>query len=207
MKKVLVLAPHTDDGEFGCGGTMARFIEEKHEVYYAAFSICRASVPSGYPEDILKKELFNSMGQYGIPRDRVSVFDYPVRQFPEFRQQILDDLIVLNRAILPDLVLMPSTQDIHQDHGIIAEEARRAFKRTCLLGYELPWNNYSFRNQTYVVLEERHLECKINAISCYKTQKARDYSESSFVRGLARVRGVQIGRQYAEVFETLRWLI
>ena len=26
--KVLVLAPHTDDGELGCGGTIARFVEE-----------------------------------------------------------------------------------------------------------------------------------------------------------------------------------
>jgi len=26
-ERVLVLAPHTDDGEFGCGGTMARLAE------------------------------------------------------------------------------------------------------------------------------------------------------------------------------------
>ena len=36
--KVLVLAPHTDDGEIGCGGTIARFIEEGADVYYVAFS-------------------------------------------------------------------------------------------------------------------------------------------------------------------------
>jgi N-acetylglucosamine malate deacetylase 1 len=27
FNNVLVLAPHTDDGEFGCGGTMAPLIE------------------------------------------------------------------------------------------------------------------------------------------------------------------------------------
>ena len=32
MKKVLVLAPHTDDGELGCGGTVARLLEEGCEV-------------------------------------------------------------------------------------------------------------------------------------------------------------------------------
>ncbi len=26
FKRVIVLAPHTDDGEIGCGGTIARFI-------------------------------------------------------------------------------------------------------------------------------------------------------------------------------------
>ncbi|MEO8151003.1 MAG: PIG-L family deacetylase, partial [Bacteroidia bacterium] len=38
-KKVLVLAPHTDDGELGCGGSINRKIEEGSEVYYVAFSI------------------------------------------------------------------------------------------------------------------------------------------------------------------------
>ena len=28
FSKVLVLAPHTDDGELGCGGTIARFLGE-----------------------------------------------------------------------------------------------------------------------------------------------------------------------------------
>ena len=38
-KRALVLAPHTDDGEFGCGGTMARLVEQGVEVRYVAFSI------------------------------------------------------------------------------------------------------------------------------------------------------------------------
>src|SRR5699024_12177975 len=41
---ILVLAPHTDDGELGCGGSIARFIREGHEVHYVAFcKIGRAS--------------------------------------------------------------------------------------------------------------------------------------------------------------------
>ena len=32
MRKALVLAPHTDDGELGCGGTVARLLEEGSEV-------------------------------------------------------------------------------------------------------------------------------------------------------------------------------
>ncbi len=31
-KRVLVLAPHTDDGEFGAGGTIARLVEGGAEV-------------------------------------------------------------------------------------------------------------------------------------------------------------------------------
>jgi len=42
FRNVLVLAPHTDDGEFGCGGTMARLIESGAAVTYAAFSTAAA---------------------------------------------------------------------------------------------------------------------------------------------------------------------
>ena len=46
-KRALVLAPHTDDGEFGCGGTMARLVEQGVEVRYVAFSIATKSLPRG----------------------------------------------------------------------------------------------------------------------------------------------------------------
>ena len=67
---VLILAPHTDDGEFGCGGTIARLIEEGSIVIYAAFSPCRASVPAGQPEDILEQEMMKSMDYYNIPNKK-----------------------------------------------------------------------------------------------------------------------------------------
>lgn len=139
MKRpILVLVPHTDDGEFGCGGTIARFLEERYDVYYAAFSTCGASVPAGQPRDILKTELLAAMDSFHIPRNRVVILDYPVREFPSHRQEILDDLIHLGQQLDPGMVLAPSVHDIHQDHHTIAEEARRAFKHTTLLGYEVP---------------------------------------------------------------------
>lgn len=205
--KVLVLAPHTDDGEFACGGTIARFLEEGREVYYVAFSTCRASVPEGESEDVLRIELLNSMKHYQILESNIIILDYPVRNFKDYRQNILDDMIKIGNRIKPDLVLMPSIHDIHQDHNTIAQEAMRAYKRTSLLGYEVPWNNFSFDNQTYMILEDRHIEKKIGAIACYKTQAKRDYSDPDFIRGLARAHGVQIGKKYAEVFETVRWFI
>ena len=56
-QRILVLAPHTDDGEFGCGGSIAKFINEGRQVYYVAFSTAEKSVPAGMPKDILKVEV------------------------------------------------------------------------------------------------------------------------------------------------------
>ena len=47
VERALVLAPHTDDGEFGCGGTMARLVEAGSDVRYVAFSIATRSLPEG----------------------------------------------------------------------------------------------------------------------------------------------------------------
>ena len=55
MKKsnnIVVLAPHTDDGEFGCGGSIVKFIEEGYNVYYVAFSTAKESLPKVMPENI-----------------------------------------------------------------------------------------------------------------------------------------------------------
>ena len=56
-QKALVLAPHTDDGEFGCGGTMARLVDAGCDVRYVAFSIATRSLPPGFPPDTLAREV------------------------------------------------------------------------------------------------------------------------------------------------------
>src|SRR2546426_6717322 len=88
--KVLVLAPHTDDGEFGAGGTMARLVEAGAEVRYVAFSIATKSLPDGYPPDTLGHEVRDATAVLGIPPDGLVVHDFEVRTFPERRQDILE---------------------------------------------------------------------------------------------------------------------
>jgi len=118
----------------------------------------------------------------------------------------LEDMVRFSRDINPSIVLMPSINDIHQDHHTIASEAMRAFKKTSILGYELQWNNFFFRNQMFFVLEEHHVEKKILATKCYESQKSRDYLNEDYIRGVMYAHGVQIGVKYAEVFENDRWI-
>jgi N-acetylglucosamine malate deacetylase 1 len=206
-KRVLILAPHTDDGEFGCGGTVAKFLEEGAEVFYVAFSSAEKSVPSHLPKDILKQEVKEAVKTLGIPLKNLILLDYEVRDFPKFRQEILEDMFQLNKKIKPDIILLPSIHDTHQDHGVIAEEGFRVFKRSTMLGYEVPWNNLSFDTTCFVHLEQRHIARKIKALKCYKSQNQRNYASAEFIRGLAFTRGVQIGTKYAETFEVIRWVM
>src|SRR5882757_7490521 len=108
FSRVLVLAPHTDDGELGAGGTIAKLIEEGTEVYYAAFSTAEQSVPAGFPKDILKTEVKNATFKLGIKRENLLVYNYEVRKLNYVRQEILEELIRLRTQIEPDLILLPS---------------------------------------------------------------------------------------------------
>jgi len=207
FENVLVLAPHTDDGEFGCGGTMARLVEGGASVTYAAFSTAAKSVPPDFPRDVLRHEVRAATKVLGIDEAHLRVYDFAVRTFPTMRQEILDQMIVLAQELKPDCVMMPALIDLHQDHKTVAEEGLRAFKRTTVLAYEIPWNNLNFSHQAYVRLEERHVEKKVEALACYESQQHRNYTREDYIRNVALTRGIDVGCDFAEVFEVYRWII
>lgn len=206
-KRALVLSPHIDDGEFGCGGTVARLVREGVEVFYAAFSTAETSVPPGYPPDILEIEVREATQHLGIDPRRLLIFRYAVRTLPHHRQEILEEMVRIRRDIQPDLVLLPCSHDLHQDHETVTREGLRAFRNGTLLGYEMPRNNITFSAQSFVVLNEDDLQRKIRALKCYESQKFRGYTDERYIRALATTRGVQIGVDLAEAFEVLRWVM
>ena len=205
-ERVLILAPHTDDGEFGCGATVSRFVDEGCEVYYAAFSTAEESVPPEFPPDILESEVRAGTQTLGIPASQLLVYKYRVRHLPEVRQEILEELVRLRDELRPEMVFLPSSNDLHQDHQTVYMEGLRAYKMVTVLGYELPWNNLTFDYRHFVVLDERHVQAKVDALRCYASQVDRPYSREDFIWSWARSRGVQIGAAYAEAFDVLRWV-
>ncbi len=206
-KHILVLAPHTDDGEFGCGGIIAKYLEAGARVIYVAFSAVEQSVLPHLERDVLRTEVRQATAVLGIADKDCLVLDFEVRRFPEFRQQILDKMLMLNQEYKPDMVFLPSVNDTHQDHQTIAQEGFRAFKRTTMLGYEVPWNNLDFRTSCFSALTKEQLDKKVEALAMYKSQAHRPYADADFIKSLAVTRGVQLGSKYAEAFEVMRWVI
>jgi LmbE family N-acetylglucosaminyl deacetylase len=206
FQRMLVLAPHTDDAELGCGGMLSRLVEQGTEIFVAVFSIASGSLPAEFPSDTLKHESLDAMQVLGIPNGNTSVRDYPVRRLDEHRQSILEELVALRREIDPDVVLLPCKQDIHQDHQVIHAEGVRAFKNASVLGYELPWNTFDFAPQLIVGLEERHMERKWEMLQAYDSQitLGRRYFSKELIYGLARVRGIQASKEFAEGFQVIR---
>ena len=194
-KKALVLSPHTDDAELGCGGTIAKMIEEGWEVHIIYFS----AVAERYPN--LVEEAAKSSEIMGVTHE---ILDFYTRFFPRDRQGILQALYDHSRTIEYDVVFTPTTTDIHQDHGVVTEEAKRAFRNCTLLGYELPWNNLSVSLNCFIPLKERHIKKKILALDCYDSQKHNPYFNEKFFRSVVKMRGIQLASDFAEGFETIK---
>lgn len=203
-KKILILGAHPDDGELGCGGTIARLVEEGREVFYVVFSKCEKSVPAEFPKDILESEFYKAATRLGIKRENIKILNYSVRDFPHYRQDILEELIELGKNISPDVVFLPSSHDIHQDHITIYQEGLRAFSQKTILGYELPWANRSFAYSAFIPIDQKHFDTKVEAIKNYVSQKHRKYMDQEFIKGWARMRGIQSNTKYAEAFEIIQ---
>jgi LmbE family N-acetylglucosaminyl deacetylase len=165
------------------------------------------SLPPLVGREEFMTEFRQSITHLGIDPQKIILRDFDPRNLFDSRSEILQLLYDLNKELKPDLVLMPNSKDIHQSHEVVHAEARRAFKYTTLLGYELPWNSFEFAMDAYVVVSKENIDAKIAAINAYKTQKHRMFFSNDILGDLARVRGKQIGQQYAECFELVRLII
>lgn len=206
FNRILVMAPHTDDGEIGAGGLLNSFASSATSIHYLAFSSCFESLPEDFPKDTLIKECIAATNRIGIPQENVSIADYPVRRFSEWRQDILEKMIAIKKEYNPDCILLPCSNDVHQDHNTIHKEGIRAFKDRTILGYELPWNCFSFSPSLFFQLSDDAIRAKQEAIQYYESQAFRDYGDGRSLVKLSELRGSQIGVSYAEAFEVIRWI-
>jgi N-acetylglucosamine malate deacetylase 1 len=200
-KTVLAVAPHIDDVELGVGATIHHLAKD-NRVYYVALSF-----PPLVEKVAFMEEFNESVKHLGIDRQRIILRDYDPRNLFDSRSDILQLFYDLNKELRPDLVFIPNSLDIHQSHEVVYAEARRAFKYLTLLGYELPWNSMEFPMDVFVTVDREDVDAKIAAINAYKTQKHRMFFSNDIVGDLARVRGKQIGYQYAECFELVRLIL
>ncbi len=202
-KHALFISAHADDAEFGCAGIIQKLIASGSRVTSLVFSICRAAADtSKYTEDVRRYECEEAAKILGITDLRI--LDYPVRDFPNHRQKILQSLVDISRSNSFDLVFTHWQQDIHQDHEVIANESFRAFKggKATLISYEVPLDCQGFIPNIFIPLTEEEVARKIEAIWCYKSEiDRRSYFSRDVVESALGYRGPFAHTKYAEAFE------
>ena len=168
------------------------------------FTIAEDSTHPPFKPNAQKNEMMKSVLSLGFKKKKIIVKNWNVRTFSYHRQEILDFMIKLKKKINPDIVFCHSTLDIHQDHKVICDEVIRAFKLSNILGYELPWNLLSNKNNIFFEIGKKEANIKTKALSNYKSRNYRPYLNKDKILSVMSYRGLQIEKEYAEAFEGIR---
>tara|TARA_R110001632_G_scaffold28927_2_gene77004 strand:+ start:27587 stop:28204 length:618 start_codon:yes stop_codon:yes gene_type:complete len=200
-KIILAIAPHLDDIELGLGATIHK-LSEDNTIHYLGLSM-----PPLVEKEIFMQEFWDSCKHLKLSKKRMVLKDYNPRDLFKDRMDILQLFYDTNKAIKPDIVFVPNSKDIHQSHQVTYQEARRAFKYSTILGYELPWNSMSFDMDVFIEVSKENIEAKQESINSFKSQKERTFFSNDIITDLARLRGKQIGKEFAECFELTRIII
>lgn len=196
---VLCIGAHPDDIELGCGALIAD-IADQTNVICVTLSDNRKN-----PLLVdLAEEHNRSMEILGVKPENAILHDFTTRRFQAARQEILEVMIDLKKRYHPEVVLVHTAQDIHQDHKTITEEALRAFRGTTLLGFDVLRSSYGFFPDFLVEVSEEGVQTKIRALKAYKTYADKYYFDENIIHATAIRHGALAERPFAEGFDILR---
>ncbi len=196
---VLCIGAHPDDIELGCGALISDIVSQTR-VICVTFSDNQKN-PS---LQNLVEEHKASMKILGVNPENTFLHEFITRRFQAVRQEILEVMIELKNQYHPEVVLVHTAQDIHQDHQTITQEALRAFRGTTLLGFDVLRSSYGFFPDFLVEVSEDGVKRKIRALKAYKTYADKYYLDENIIHATAIRHGALAERRFAEGFDILR---
>lgn len=173
FQRALFLAPHPDDLEIGCGGTLQKLVAAGRAVRLAYLTDGSAV---GTPERdrhfraVRAAEAAAVSQALGLPAP--TILGVPERTFRDPGQKAarVADVRRLLDEFRPDAVFLPWLSDQHPDHRytnvLLAEALRGAAQRPVVCGYEV----WSFVPPGLVVDISGQLARKIELIRLYRSQ-------------------------------------
>jgi LmbE family N-acetylglucosaminyl deacetylase len=212
--KILAIGAHADDVEIGCGGTLAKSIENNHDVKIVVVS---DSVYNNYDGKILRTqeevntESYNAIKKLGINKENLLFLNFPNKDIP-YDSKVVEELNKIIDEYKPELILTHWTFDTHQDHRNTALATISAARNhNNILMYEpFPPSGRSYvayRPQVYIDISN-NMDSKLESIKSHKSQLNKygdDWIDS--IKGRAKMRGFESGVKYAETFELVRYML
>tara|TARA_B110000027_G_scaffold79547_1_gene84621 strand:+ start:761 stop:1435 length:675 start_codon:yes stop_codon:yes gene_type:complete len=216
-KKVLILSPHADDEILGCGGFISKYSKQNYHINVLVLTNANKGAPEIFTTAEIKKlrnESKVANNFIGTKRlffenlPAINLNNYPVYKITNIIDKYITD-------INPEIVLIPSINDIHDDHKIIFRAAKVSMRPNKIsnlkkiLSYEVlsetEWNEdgKSFNPNYFVRLKKSDINNKVKAFLKYKSQvkKFPHPRSKEAIVNLSRVRGGQAFVEYAEAFK------
>ena len=216
-KKILILSPHADDEILGCGGFISKYSKLNYDINVLILTNASIGAPEIYSADLIKKIRNEAIKANNLIGTKKLFFEnlpaLNLNLLPTYKiAKILEKYL---SECNPEIVLMPSKNDIHDDHKIIFNAAKVAMrlnkKRNLrkILTYEVlsetEWNEdeNSFNPNYFVALKKSDIDNKVRAFLKYKSQvrKFPHPRSKEAIINLSKVRGSQVFMNYAEAFK------
>jgi N-acetylglucosamine malate deacetylase 1 len=204
--RVLVLAPHPDDDVIGCGGTIARCIEQGSHVKVVCLTDGRHGNSRIQMAELIeqrRRETRSALQKVG--GNDVTFLDNPDMKLKCNRENV-DAILRIVREFRPTAIFLPSFWEIPPDHLMtahiaanVAKMVRRDIDWYC---YEV-WCPIAFLPNTQIVIVDvtSVIQRKIAAIGEHKSQtEIVDYAPK--IAGLNAYRSMMAskGVEYCEAF-------
>jgi len=222
---ILVVAAHPDDEVLGCGGSMARWSREDHEVHVLIMAEGATSRDAQRNRGERSEELAGLELAAKEAGRILGVSSVTLLDMPDNRMDSLDRLDVIKAIereidkVKPEMVVTHHAGDVNIDHRIIHEAVVTACRPqpvSCVRrvqSFEVPssteWQPAGsapqFNPNCFVDISQT-LELKMKALEIYNSEM-REWPHSrslQAVEHLARWRGASVGCEAAEAFQLLR---
>tara|TARA_X000000950_G_C13663270_1_gene556850 strand:+ start:87 stop:761 length:675 start_codon:yes stop_codon:yes gene_type:complete len=216
-KKILILSPHADDEILGCGGLISKYSRQNYQINVLILTNANIGAPEIFSTKQIKvirneakqaNSLIGTKKLYFENLPALNLINYPIYKISNIISKYIYN-------IDPEIVLLPSSNDIHDDHKIVfkaAKVAMRFNKKSNLkkiLSYEVlsetEWNEDEkpFSPNYYVKLDKSDINNKVKAFLKYRSQikKFPHPRSKEGIINLSKVRGSNIFVKFAEAFK------
>lgn len=206
---VLAIGAHFDDIELGCGGTLIKHAKNGDKVH---IYVLTDSEYGNYDGTLIRGKdtaLKEGKAAAKIIGGDLKMGPFKTKQVVYGVELIeyLNEVIDSNKI---DLVYTHWSHDMHQDHNAIGKATINAARHVPrVLMYRSNWytTDELFNKRFYSDISAE-LKKKIEAIKSHKSEyKRRGDQWIDFVVNQNRNDGTEIGVEYAESFEVVKWLM
>ncbi len=199
-RRILVVGAHPDDLELACGGSLARFADEGHQV----LAIVMSHGSGG--GDGATREQEAIAGAEGLELAGITVQDFTDSMMATEIDRMVKVIELAIELFRPDVILTHSQHDQHQDHHAVHLATMRAGRRSpTILCFESPSVTRDFAPNFFIDISG-YVDAKIAAVQRHKDQSRKPYMSAKGLHGMAVFRGGQAKTAEAEGFEIMRAL-
>lgn len=213
----MIFAPHPDDDILGCGGSIARYARQGHEVTTVFMTSGEAgslNVPCDELADMRENEARQAAMVLKVSE---CIFLKNPDGYLEYNRDNLVEIVTMLRCRKPDIIYLPHSLDGNEDHRVthklVLDACRRAsgpwfqecpgspWEVKTILAYEV-WT--PLQEISYVEDITPCMEQKLAALRSHASQ-LKDIPYDEAIQGLNRYRGIMSGQgQYCECFQVLK---